>query len=600
VGRLLKCHLRAVLVRNFKQGLLAVASAGLFLQSAGAATLSGSWAAVPEGSVVDLTAEGKVDWVHWGLYTDSSLNRKSDVAPRISDLIPVYDFFDTNASTSIFRYEDNLNGYSWSDGFPAVAATNTPTGVWAYGWPPPGRGSGFEISVPADTPEKILSVYVGSFAAEGLFETFLSDGSAPAYTNRWGGNLGNGPGRVYSIRYSANSAGQRLVVRWTLVNPRGIGGGAANVTLQAATLTHAEANNPPVVTLTAPTNNAQFATGANIELQAEAQDADGSVTLVEFWNADVKIGEDSTDPYSVPWNNLPAGRHILSARAIDASGAVRRSIPVEIFVHGSGATLTGSMDFPPSLTDLTAEGTIDWIHLGLRSPPSLDRKANVVPQIKDFTLNGNTAVHYSSSPDDNPPYYSWSDGTPTLVQSPTATGVYVSGYTNGFAFSVPADRTPRRLKVYASMYGVEGNFQAYLSDASAPAYTDTSFNSIYGSAKAVFVLNYTAGSANQQLHVRYRCRAVYDMDYGNVAIESITLQGPAGPLLPRLLTPAWTDGDFTFSVTTEAGRTYEVEYTDSLLPQSWQVLTNFAGTGSPAAITDPAPAGQRFYRARSQ
>jgi hypothetical protein len=75
------------------------------------------------------------------------------------------------------------------------------------------------------------------------------------------------------------------------------------------------------------------------------------------------------------------------------------------------------------------------------------------------------------------------------------------------------------------------------------------------------------------------------------------LQGPAGPLLPRLQNPAWAGSDFTFSLTTEAGRTYDIEYTDSLLPQSWQVLTNFPGTGSPAAITDPAAAGQRFYRA---
>jgi hypothetical protein len=592
VGCLLKCDPRAVLVRSFKQGLLLVASAGVVLQSAGAATLSGSFEAVPQGSVVDLTAEGEVDWVHWGLYTDSSLNRKSDVTPLISD----YQLVDA-ATGFVFAYQyaDNFNAYSWDDGYPQSSTTNTTTGVWAYGTPL--IGSGFEFTAPADTTLRVLKVYVGVFAGLGHFDAALI-GSSVVYTNSSLMNIRNGPGRVYTLQYSADSAGQTLRVRWILISPRDPAG---NVTLQAAALTHAEANNPPVVTLTAPTNNAQFTIGANIGFQAEAHDVDGSVSMVEFWNGDNKIGQDSTHPFSVAWNNLPTGRHILSARAMDASGGVRRSIPVEIFVHGSGGTLTGSMDFPPSLTDLTAEGTVDWIHSGLRPPPSLDRKANVVPQIKDFILNGNTAVHYSSNPDGNPPYYSWSDGTPTPVQSRTATGIYVSGHTNGFAFSVPADTTPRRLKVYASMYGVEGNFQAYLSDASAPAYTDTSFDNIYDSAKAVFVFNYTAASPNQQLHVRYRSRAVYDMDYGNVAIESITLQGPAGPLLPRLLNPAWTGGDFTFSVTTEAGRIYDIEYADSLLPQNWQSLTNFPGTGSPAAITDAATTtGQRFYRARSQ
>jgi hypothetical protein len=42
-----------------------------------AGTLSVTFNEVPEGSVVDLTSEGKIDWVHWGLHTDSTLNRKA-------------------------------------------------------------------------------------------------------------------------------------------------------------------------------------------------------------------------------------------------------------------------------------------------------------------------------------------------------------------------------------------------------------------------------------------------------------------------------------------------------------------------------------------
>src|SRR6266550_3941656 len=53
--------------------------------SARAGTISGSYSNLPLGTVVDLTAAGPADWVHWGLFTDSSINRKALVPPQISD-----------------------------------------------------------------------------------------------------------------------------------------------------------------------------------------------------------------------------------------------------------------------------------------------------------------------------------------------------------------------------------------------------------------------------------------------------------------------------------------------------------------------------------
>src|SRR5688500_20064131 len=97
-----------------------------------AGTLSVTFNEVPEGSVVDLTSEGKTDWVHWGLHTDSSLNRKAGVAPLIADFVRQDA---SNGFSYIDQYADNYNGYSWGDGLPETAVTNTTTGVWAYGTP---------------------------------------------------------------------------------------------------------------------------------------------------------------------------------------------------------------------------------------------------------------------------------------------------------------------------------------------------------------------------------------------------------------------------------------------------------------------------------
>src|SRR5262249_12275278 len=135
-----------------------------------AATLVGNFAPVPTGTDVDLTAEGTLDWVHWGLYTDSSLDRKAGVTPQIPDYTPI-------KSGGPFQYADNYTGYSWSDGAPTQRSTNTPTGVWMYG-----KASGFELQFPADTTPKTLKLYVGTFGAVGTFTATLS-GTSLSYTD---------------------------------------------------------------------------------------------------------------------------------------------------------------------------------------------------------------------------------------------------------------------------------------------------------------------------------------------------------------------------------------------------------------------------------
>src|ERR1043166_4575484 len=108
--------------------------------------LSGTFASIPPGEEVNLSSEGAIDWVHWGLYTESSLDRKAGVVPQVSDFVLLDS---TNGSGFAFQFSDNANGYSWSDGTPTTAVTGTTTGVWAYRDPP--LGTGFQISAPADT-----------------------------------------------------------------------------------------------------------------------------------------------------------------------------------------------------------------------------------------------------------------------------------------------------------------------------------------------------------------------------------------------------------------------------------------------------------------
>lgn len=99
-------------------------------------------------------------------------------------------------------------------------------------------------------------------------------------------------------------------------------------------------NTPPTVSITSPQNNATFAAGANITINANASDANGSVTSVQFFRNGISIGTDTTSPYSVTWNAVPAGSYQLTAVATDNGGAQTTSSTVNITVGSGGTTTT--------------------------------------------------------------------------------------------------------------------------------------------------------------------------------------------------------------------------------------------------------------------
>jgi len=478
--------------------------------------MSVTFTPIPQGTDVNLTADGSLDWVHWGLYTESSLNRKAGVTPQIHDFTP-------RGFTGPFPYADNYNGYSWRDGFPTSSVTNTPTGVWMYGKP-----NGFELQFLADTTPKTLKIYVGTFGAVGEFTATLS--GAPKYTDTSISNTGNGPGGVYTLEVAADTPGDVLDIRFVVDRTFDSTG---NVTLQAATLSAAGANNPPAVSIRDPADGANFSVNDPITIMADASDADGSIVKVEFFQDDAKLGESTDSPYSLTWSNAQPGNYLLSAKASDERGATGTSAPLRVIVNGTGGVLSGRGGLPTNSVDgsyridLTEEGTVDWAHWGLTSAASFDHKAGV-PQISNFTaIGGNNPQRL----EDYITEFSWSDGMPTGSTAPTRSGVFIHGSTNGFRITAPADFNSRTLKVYLGLYGAEGKFQAYLSDHSAPAYTDTSFRglTVYDNAVTNYTLDYRSATSGQMLIVEFTSRTLFDADYGNVSLEAATLSGASLP-----------------------------------------------------------------------
>ena len=97
-------------------------------------------------------------------------------------------------------------------------------------------------------------------------------------------------------------------------------------------IVQASANTAPSVTITNPLNGAVFAAPANITVQADASDADSSVTNVQFFANITLVGADATAPYSTVASNLAAGSYALKAVAVNNSGLSSTSAVVNISV----------------------------------------------------------------------------------------------------------------------------------------------------------------------------------------------------------------------------------------------------------------------------
>jgi hypothetical protein len=66
---------------------------------------------------------------------------------------------------------------------------------------------------------------------------------------------------------------------------------------------------------------------------------------------------------------------------------------------------------------------------------------------------------------------------------------------------------------------------------------------------------------------------------------------------PIIFAPAKVGNNFIVSIQTELGKTYTVQYTDTLPPPNWQNLPSVAGNGGVETVTNSAPGvAQRYYR----
>lgn len=556
-----------------------------------AATLSGSFTPLPP-TIVDLTAEGTLDWAHWGLVTEWSQNHRYGMPRQINSSF-VTDAYFTDGP---YLLDGGTTAFSWTNGSPSRTVGTTTNGASIFGDKLPGNTpTGFQLRCLADTAPRRLKVYVATSGAQATFSASLS--GASTYTDH-SLNGATGPlNGVYTLSFQAGYPGQTLMVSLTSTDTSGY------ITLQAATLTGTDA--PPEVAITAPADGAVFSAPATFSLTATASDSDGTVTNLTLLDSVTVLGRaagGSVCSLSLTLSNLPAGACNFLAVASDSLGLSVTSFPATIYILTNGGTLLGSVGTPPATVDLTAEGTADWAHWGLTTNSSFDHKSGVVQQIPNV-------VPLNASPSDFNQYagnfsaYSWIDGTPTAEAFSSTTGIFIYGTNDppgGFQLTVPATNILRRLKVYAGLYGAQGKLTAWMSDWSAPPYCDSSLARVYDNGYAVYTLTFASANLGANLNLTWVPVVLFDANYGNVTWQAATLwQQPPPPVLQVVSPPA--PNPFALSFYAEAGADYTVLFADAVDSTNWQTLTNFAGAGGNALIVDPGfGSSQRFYRVQVQ
>lgn len=88
-------------------------------------------------------------------------------------------------------------------------------------------------------------------------------------------------------------------------------------------------NVPPTVSITSPSNGANYTFPANVTFTATAADANGTVSSVGFYVNGSLVGSDNTSPFSFTWTSV-IGTALVTAVATDDRGATTTSAAVTV------------------------------------------------------------------------------------------------------------------------------------------------------------------------------------------------------------------------------------------------------------------------------
>jgi hypothetical protein len=246
----------------------------------------------------------------------------------------------------------------------------------------------------------------------------------------------------------------------------------------------------------APPRQARRAVAVTVDA-ADAQEAGRGADP----DADRPIAEDASAIGTVPIV-VPAD----AAPVVDAGGS-------EILEVTFGDPGTAAID-------LSATGTLDWVHFGFQGTTRTNRKRGVAPLVQMAPLA--TSFVGRSSPDFSD--FVWSDGDPVATARVVRSGFETSAAAaGGFQVTVQGDpQHTRTVELFVGAAQAGAKLVARLAGAGA-AYTDASLTAATPQRNRVYTVRFRPSVAQQLLIVQWTMDTGLAAGGGNVRIQAVTV-----------------------------------------------------------------------------
>ena len=288
----------------------------------------------------------------------------------------------------------------------------------------------------------------------------------------------------------------------------------------------ASGNAAPSVSITSPANGASYIQGTAISINATASDLDGTVSVVEFYDGAVKIGEDTTAPYNLNWTTASVGSHTITAKVTDNGNVQVTSQAVSIVISQVMSCTETSNEAQQGLFSVGYESIFETV----------GSTVTVTFKLLDTEKVGVVAFLWQQSPFTETAMDNVSGLTFSKTLSGQTAGQTIS-YAVKFAYAGGLSVTK-----YIN-YVVGSNCNESGEDSEAP----TGFTASVGVITATSVellLNATDNSGN----------LVYDVKYGANSASGTGVSGTQKSLVINTLTPE-TTYSFTVTASDAAGNT---------------------------------------------
>ncbi len=250
--------------------------------------------------------------------------------------VQLEDFDDGGEGVAYHDLDAANNGGQYRSTGVDIEATIDTGGGYDVGWTAAGEWLNYTVNV--STPGLYtISTRVASSASGGTFHIEFNgvNKTGPIIIPNTGGAQN---WLTLSVSNVLLDAGQQSM-RFLMDVNNGVGT-VGNFNYLQATLTLS--NNPPMISLTAPPDQATYSAGVDITVSANASTHPGaSIQKVDFFASGTLIGSVMNVPYSIVWSGATNDNYLITARVTDNIGSATTSAPRTVRVIAGQTSFTG-------------------------------------------------------------------------------------------------------------------------------------------------------------------------------------------------------------------------------------------------------------------